>query len=428
MLKTRLQIGWQRYIEENLCLIELAIRGIYLIAKVGFFCHKKNWSLRLLMQVHRTTRNLDLKQYISKTFILPHLSLCVFNKALTVAEQKEVAQALGTRILVVKAPQANGEKGVIHIKFTPIIEKFSRAFDMEAILRDYILVIEPSWTGLCKIDILQYTQFNEPIFVLAPEVTDYQFIGDLGSNLLPVSIGPGDWVNPDLTKNFKDKKKKYDIVMNANWAKWKRHYVLFEAMSRCPKKLKVVLIGVPLDGKTSADIECLANYYGVRDQLEIYDSINYQLTLELVASAKLGVLLSLKEGANKAISECLMVNVPIVLLDNHVGGAKYRINKKTGWLIKQNKLAEVLTTLIQQAEKYSPRDWALENISCQQTTLHLNRLIKETVEKNSGIWTTDIVARMNCPEMAYYNPSDKNRFSKLNENLGSFFLKIVTKK
>jgi len=52
---------------------------------------------------------------------------------------------------------------------------------MPSVLEHYVLVLEPSWSGFIKSDILYFTQFEgQSIIVMAPEKRDYDFLQTLG--------------------------------------------------------------------------------------------------------------------------------------------------------------------------------------------------------------------------------------------------------
>ena len=81
--------------------------------------------------------------------------------------------------------------------------------DVATVLQHYFLILEPSWSGYTNHNILYFTRFkDQPIIVMSPEKRDYDFLEALGTNLIPVSFGCGDWVNPSdisslarITKN-----------------------------------------------------------------------------------------------------------------------------------------------------------------------------------------------------------------------------------
>lgn len=67
---------------------------------------------------------------------------------------------------------------------------------------------------------------------------------------------------------------------------------------------KVALIGYPIEGRTSGEVLELAKRYGVASKIELFENIPPEEVARVIRSAKLGVTLSKKEGANRGIYEC----------------------------------------------------------------------------------------------------------------------------
>ncbi len=324
--------------------------------------------------------------------------------------------------MVLKAPGPSSEKGVLLVMFSELFTALTRQFSMEALLRDYRLVLEPSWSGYCSDEILQFTVFKDDVYILSPEAGDYEFIKRLRTNLKPLPYGPSDWVNPSLYDQGRGSivEKKYDLVMNSHWGWSKRHHVLFSSLRKLSRDIKVALIGVPWEGRTMDDIKDLAKYFGVEKQLTFYQRIPYLEVMKVTAESKMGILLSLKEGSNRALAECLFCDVPVILLKEHVGGVNKVINSKTGMHATSHELAEAIMHLRNNPGLYQPRKWALENISCLVTTEKLNAFLKESALDAGEPWTQDIVARASSPESRYFDPEDEVRFRKLNRDLSQY--------
>src|SRR5688500_6250257 len=114
---------------------------------------------------------------------------------------------------VLKA-HAGNEKGVLLLKYTQRNEVFVSLFDVERMMRDYYIVLEPCWAGYCDPSILMFVAPEHPVVVQAPDVPDFTFIGDLKSNLVPIDIGASDWVDSDLfSLDGPPVARDYDLVM-----------------------------------------------------------------------------------------------------------------------------------------------------------------------------------------------------------------------
>jgi hypothetical protein len=64
---------------------------------------------------------------------------------------------LGARMLVLKSPGKN-EKGVIVVDYSFAFPLLARFYDISRIAENYYLVLEPSLSGYCDLDVLCYLQ------------------------------------------------------------------------------------------------------------------------------------------------------------------------------------------------------------------------------------------------------------------------------
>jgi len=306
--------------------------------------------------------------------------------------------------MVLKAPVGPREKGVLLVQFSEVIGALPGRVDLEVLNQSYRLVLEPSWSGYCDPAILQYARLADHTVVLAAETHDYDFLQGAGSTLVPVAIGPCDWVDPRVAEPHLGLPKQFDLVLNSNWAPWKRHFVLFEALRRLPRSLQVALIGVPWNNGSAEGIREIARYYGVEDRLTFFEGIPYQEVMRVTSQSRVAALLSRKEGSNRSLSEALFCDVPAILIDEHVGGIRKNVNAATGLIVPEADLARGITQLLAQAPNLQPRAWALNNVSCIRTTERLNTVLKDIALRAGEEWTTDIVVHSNSPEARYYAP------------------------
>lgn len=416
--KAALSIEKQRLLEK-IFLIEIILSILMLSGFVSLIFRKRRSGFNWLAQVHRTTRFQPFRKLV-EPFIKREITIA--HKPLHITQVKRMDSELGKRIMVLKRPGPKSERGVIYLMFNEVIGKFPAVVNMEKLLSQYYLVLEPSWAGYCSDIILQYTQYKEAIFVTCPEDEDFNFLARLATNLKPLPFGARDWVDPRLYEQCSDQSgtKKFDIVMNAHWGRGKRHYILFERLKMLPS-LKVALIGVPWDGGTLEDIKALARYYDIENQLTFFERIPYNDVMKVTAQSKIGLLLSLKEGGNRAIPECLFCDVPAIVLTQNVGGVKNIINSQTGLHVTEDKLVWAIRFMLDNLGSYSPRKWALDNISCLLTTSRLNSCLRAYAFSRGEPWTRDIVPRTNAPESKYYNPEDEEEYRLDNLNLKEVF-------
>jgi len=372
-------------------------------------------AVSVLSSVHRITRMPLLRKLVE-----PYI---VANRDVTygvpsVKGKASITKYFGNRVAVLKPPSANGEKGVLFIMFTELLRALCGEMNMRKLLSDYTLVIEPSWSGYCQEDFLRLTQFNEDIFVLSAQEDDFSFLQRLHLNLIPVELGPCDWVDPGVAEPYLGNPKEFDIVMNSNWGQWKRHHVLFRMLKHAKNRYTAALIGGSWGGRNGTDIEELAIHYGVRDQLSIFDCIDYREVMDITCRGRVSALLSLKEGSNRAMAESMFCNVPVVVLANHVGGITKNIVPETGLFARESELEFAITKLMRAG--LNPREWALEHISCFKSAERLNTVLRDRALSKGLPWTQDLAIRSNRPDTEYVHESDHERLEPWNQSLRQY--------
>jgi hypothetical protein len=177
-------------------------------------------------------------------------------------------------------------------------------------------------------------------------------------------------------------------------------------MSQIPTRLEVALIGFAWGDRTKKAILDLARYYGVESQLNIFENISFDKVMEINSCSKIALLLSLKEGSNRAISEGLFCDTPAIVLSNHIGGIVENINSETGMLVNESQLKDKIPLMLENLEKYTPREWALQNISCFESTRSLNESLKEEAIRQGDTWSQDITIRTNSPNLRYLDKTE----------------------
>ncbi len=372
-------------------------------------------AVNALSQVHRTSRSPWMRNVV-EPYVLANRA-AIYRETGLLAKQ-DLRPFFGNRLMVLKAPVAGGEKGVLFVMFSAMFQLLHSSMKLDRLLNDYTLVFEPSWSGYCHPGLLEYTRWNDDIFILAAEENDFTFLKHFGSNLIPVGMGPCDWVDPRAAAPYLENPKEFDIVMNSSWGPWKRHYVLFHMLRHAKRRFTAALIGSKWGDKTGADVARLARFYGVADQVKIFESIPYEQVMDITCRSKVSILLSLKEGANRAIAESIFCNVPVVVLSNNIGGARKNLVPETGLLTEEKDLESTIDRLHQ--SNLHPREWGLEHISCLKSTEKLNRILREYALRQARPWTQDIAVRSNSPESKYLSTKDAERLSPWNDGLENY--------
>lgn len=314
-------------------------------------------------------------------------------------------------VIVLKAA-TGAEKGVILLKYVRTFDAMHALFDVPALMERYVFVLEPCWAGYSDPSLLMYLVPGHPVFVQCFTDADFEFVGQLGAPLVPLRLGPADWVDADLFAPTGGAEKRYDIVMVANWARHKRHAQLFRTLSRMRNRdLRVLLIGFAHGGRTAADIRREATVIGnPRVTVDILDRIPASEVAKHVGQARAFVFLSRKEGDNKALVEAMFADVPAVVYAHTIGGARSRINALTGVLSEDHELAERILEVLDHPSRFSPRSWALTHTGSANSTQTLDTAIRRAMLDAGYPWTGSIVEKTNSPNLAYKNPADRVRF------------------
>jgi glycosyltransferase involved in cell wall biosynthesis len=306
-------------------------------------------------------------------------------------------------VMVLKVPREQ-ERGVLLLKYTAKFDLFVALFDLDRIRSDYYIVLEPCWAGYCDPSILMFLSSRYDVIVQSPEPSDFEFIERLDGNLIPVSLGASDWVDPELfAAPQAGAPRDFDLVMVANWGRHKNHRKLFEALHTVMHRpLSVLLIGFEHGGRTAADV---TRDFHRRHLDGIALEVRERLSASEVAShlrrSKVFLLLSEKEGSNKAVVEAFFSDVPAIVYRGLIGGARTKINPMTGMLSSFEELAESIDEMIERHGQFSPRRWAHAHSGSRNATAELSRVLRSIAEARGERWTVDIVEKVNNPNLSY---------------------------
>jgi glycosyltransferase involved in cell wall biosynthesis len=316
------------------------------------------------------------------------------------------------RDVIVLKSATGSEQGVILLKYARTFDAMMALFEVRRLMERYVFVLEPCWAGYCDPSILMFVAPGNPVFVQCFTDDDHEFIRDVGDPLVPVPLGPADWVDGDTFAPCAQPTLAYDVVMVANWGRHKRHATLFRALSQIrDRDLRVLLIGFPWAGRTADDVRREAARIGnSRVQVQVLERLTHPEVASRVASSGAFVFLTKKEGDNKALVEALFADVPAIVYEDAVGGARRRINPATGVLTSDRNLAQSIRHVLDHRAQFSPRAWAVQNSGSVVATAVLNTIISETVRGRGGRYIDPVVGKVNAPNLAYKDPAVRSRF------------------
>jgi glycosyltransferase involved in cell wall biosynthesis len=388
--------------------------GLILIGLLLWFIGVKERGLRFVLKGRRVTNikgantiigNL-LRRGEGKGNLEPFTSLLII-------PQGRVVTSYAQRTLLMKTPTvAHGhviEKGAIIFKFSETFAPMYQMLDTAHLSKYFRIILEPSSVGLSSAEILVWHALcPERVIVLAPYNDDFNFLTQASRNLIPVALGPADWVNPVTFSQQEGTDKVYDAIYVANCNPIKRVDRFIRAVARVSRKRPEYRAALVCASHGTARREILETLKWAADKADIslVPGINQRGLNTLFNQAKVNVLLSLREGANKGLAEGLFAGTPALLISECVCGNHRHITPETGLVCRDADLEETLLWFSDHYGQFNPRRWAELNISPIASTHFLSRKLEEIETAEGRIWTTDLLPKVNQPELGYLNPAD----------------------
>jgi glycosyltransferase involved in cell wall biosynthesis len=357
------------------------------------------------------------------------LAGAALQKAVSLSRDLELAKEDETldRSIILKRPGLNGEMGYLLIQFEPELIKIARSPHLTEIQREYDILFLATWQPFYSLPLYAFMARAERRLLLMPSsLRDYELCRDTHPDLIALPFQSASWVHPKFYGEPPE--KDIDIIMVANFSPYKRHWLLFQALRQLPKNLRVVLVGVPLGGRTKESLLQEARLFGTEDRLEIYESPPNATVADLMSRAKIFLGLSAREGAFIAVTEALFTDTPVGLYRNAIVGSKDNVNDHTGILFDPHKsLASQILAFLEKAGSYHPAEWARANISSVVNSAKLNGLLRDLAQSEGRPWTRDIEP-FYCKhfEFMYENENTERLYQKpYNDFSNRFRMKIA---
>jgi len=322
--------------------------------------------------------------------------------------------------IILKHPGNNGEKGVLFVAFERNWLTLLRYADLGKLSHDYYLVLTPTWSPPHDLPYLLAAKFwPGKLFTITSSLADKDIFARLAPRVTVAPLLASSWIHPKLFEP-QGLEKKYDIIMLANFAKYKRHYAFFETLSQMSKLPKVLIVGRSLQGRTKSTLEREAKLFGVHNCIDIKADLGNDELVSALQSAKVSLIFSKVEGSCVAVMESLFANVPVGLLEEANVGSRAFINAKTGSFLRQSHRAEDLELFIANYAKYSPREYVIEHkLDYLNSSNILNASIKNWALTNGEKWTQDIVPLLWRPYPSFSSMKDAESMDQTYEEFES---------
>lgn len=330
--------------------------------------------------------------------------------------QKHVDQCVDLNYcFVLKRYMSEAEKGILLVSFENQLDNILSAGLLPAIQARYQIVFIPSWTGLYSPALFKLASLagSEPVFVFPVHAREWAQVKRLNNRFIPLPFNAASWVNQDF---FEDTRVRRDIdcLMVANFAGFKRHWLLFKALKDLPKSVSAVCVGVPLGTRNAESIRQEAIDYGVSDRVNIVENPSQEDLRLYFQRAKVFCAMSYREGSFIAVAEALMSGTPVVMFRNAHIGTKSLITPEVGALVGSvSELKAKIIEFIKFEDHDSVRQAARESISAQANSCKLNELLSRWSHENGLQWTEDIEPFYSMRLSFYYFDQEaKNRLRK----------------
>jgi glycosyltransferase involved in cell wall biosynthesis len=304
------------------------------------------------------------------------------------------------RLIVLAAPRVD-QRGAILLKYTEYFRYFLRVFDSQIFDR-FDVVLEPSYVGYCLPDILEFQRAKRPVFVQVWEDRDRSLLERFAPRLRPVPLSPNAWTDHRIFRPLDGVKREYDVVTVGHWNPIKRHHALFRALRASGnRRIRVACVGAAWGG-TRESVEAQAEWYQVRPQVDFYDSLDQTELNVLLNRSRAAILLSRKEGANKAIVESMFAGLPSFMRSGFNYGTEYPyMNQATGGFFEESGLSRLLCRIHEgEFSGLRPRDWVMQNWSPERSTVTLEECLFGDVSGRLAV-------KVNAPDVRYRDEASR---------------------
>lgn len=357
----------------------------------------------------RLAENADLERRIQERIavLVPHLDAARLDWGEFVPD---FADPRVYKAAILKPYVGPREKGVLFISFEGQWIKLLRPTNYQELAERYTVVAAPSYSPPhVLVNYAFPALFPAPVFTLISNPNDLAVFPRMSSNLIVVPLYASSWVNPGLFQPLPKAERSWDLLMVANFAKFKRHHAFFAALRSLPRELRILLIGQNQDGRDAETIRATARWYGVEDRFTLRSNQPYREVVSAFCQARASVVLSKREGSCVAIAESLFADAPAAMLRDAGIGSRAFINEQTGRFLDERALARDLVDFVHNADRYQPRAWAEQNISCRRSSQILNDLLKAKALESGHEWTQDIAPMQWSPDPLLVRAEDRQR-------------------
>lgn len=320
-------------------------------------------------------------------------------------------------------PASTDERGVVFISFESQWQKLLALGPdrLATFAETYDLVLAPTWSPPhSPVNLVFPRLFPGTLPCTISNLTDLEILPRLHGSYQPLPLFASSWVNPSLYQPRPRSDRDIDLVMVANFGRYKRHHVLFSALAKLPtdKRPNVTLIGQPHGHRTVETLEQEMTAYGVRDCISLRSRVSDAEVVDTLCRSKTALIASLREGSCVAVVEAMMADTPVALLEGAQIGSSAFLNEHTGRWLNERRLHEELPTFIADSDRCSPRAWLIDHgVHCQASTAALNSQLRSHAEAQGRPWTRHLFTHHWRPDPVLLEPADLHAAALARESI-----------
>lgn len=334
-----------------------------------------------------------------------------------------------TRSVILKAPGGGGEKGVLLNYFEYNLARVLALSDekLDWLERNFHLIFVASWspTDYALLG-SAFLRWRSPIFVQCANESERAKLEGFHPRLICLPGLACDWVDPSFYHPKPFPSRSIDLLMVANWGAFKRHWEFFEALTRLPASLRVVLVGQREGGRDKKFIEQMAHDIRVPQTLEFYESLSIDEVTAMQCDARVSVILSRREGGCVAAVESLFADCALAMrADAHIGSSAH-IHELTGRKLRPGHMAEDLAGLLAASGSLKSREWASAHIRNDLTLIRINGVVRDTALAAGEGWTRDLAVPRWRPHPTLMNEEDRERLRPVYADLHERFPALLS--
>lgn len=313
--------------------------------------------------------------------------------------------------IVIKPYVSEHEKGVIYVSFEKHLVRLLNSSDFEKLQKQFLIIFAPTWSPPHSPALYAMPRLLEDgLFTTISNIKDIAFMENISDRLHKLERYASSWVNTDNFKTKPTDEKDIDLLVIANFGKFKRHFSLFKALSEMATPIKVTLIGQDEPDRTIESVIKEAKLYGVEHMIDFAGPKNYEQISEYLSRSKTTAIFSKREGSCVVIVESIAANTPTAVFADAEIGSKAFINEHTGILLDDKELGDQLFRFIAQSEQFNPKQWLLDSGNdCKGSAVYLNEKLRDWHLRRNRPWTQDIFVMERSPLAKISKPNEQQQ-------------------